>query len=89
MTNAKRYEGELVDRLTHLCSVMTSALEGDPEYKDGDKAILMLKDDSGQGGIVLSGYDDDMRATADLIIHLQAIFEANGKVFKILPLGRG
>lgn len=61
MANAKRSEGKPVDRLTRLCDVMTSALEGAPEYKDGDKAILMLINDSGEGGIVLSGYDDDTR----------------------------
>lgn len=88
MTDAHRHEGKPVDRLTRIGDRMTTALEADPEHRDGDKAIVMLND-AGGGGITMAGYDDDTEAMADLIIHLKAIFEANGKTFKILPLGHG
>ena len=75
---ARRTEGRPHDRLTRLAAAMTDALETDPEYQDGDKAIVML-DDGTRGGIVLHGYDDDVQAMTDLLCHLKAIFEANGK----------
>jgi hypothetical protein len=74
----RRSEGEPHDRLTRLAAAMTAALEADPGYRDGDKAIVML-DDGTRGGICLHGYDDDVQAMTDLICHLKAIFEANGK----------
>lgn len=78
----QRTGGKPADRLTRLCDAMTSALEADPEYRDGDKAIVML-DDGSRGGIVLHGYDDDMQAMADLLTHLGAVFEAGGKTLRI------
>jgi hypothetical protein len=88
VSNARRTEGQPHDRLTRLCDAMTAALEADPEYREGDKAVIML-DDGSRGGIVLHGYDSDTDAMADLIMHLKAIFEANGKTLMIVPLGRG
>ena len=67
---------------------MTQAMENHPEYQGKDKAVIML-DDGTRGGIVLSGYESDVDAMADLLMHLKAIFEANGKTLIIAPLGRG
>jgi uncharacterized Rossmann fold enzyme len=64
---------------------MTDALEAHAEFRDGDRAIVML-DDGSRGGIVLHGYDDETHALADLVTHLQAIFEANGKTLILAPL---
>lgn len=86
VSGAQRTE-EPRDRLTRLCDVMTTALEAAPEYRDGDKAVIMLNDGSA-GGIVLYGYDNDHAALADLLMHLKAIFEANGTPLMIMPLGR-
>lgn len=86
MSDAKRTEGEPHDRLTRLCDVMTRALEADPEYRDGDKVIVFL-DDGDRGGIQLFGYESDVDAMADLLTHLKAIFEANGKTLMIMPIG--
>lgn len=88
MSKPVRTEGQPHDRLTRLCAAMMSALEADPEYRDGDKAIIML-DDGVKGGLVLSGYDNDTQAMVDLLCHLRAIFEVNGKRLMVLPLGRG
>jgi hypothetical protein len=88
VSNAKRTEGQAHDRLTRLCDRITDALEADPEYRDGDKAVIML-DDGQRGGIVLHGYDSDADAMVDLLTHLKAIFEANGKTLMLMPLGRG
>jgi hypothetical protein len=87
MPDVKRSEGVPVDRLTRLCGAMTEALEAADGYRDGDKAVVMLSDGE-RGGIGLHGYGDDTAALVDLIIHLQAIFEANGKKLVIMPLGR-
>jgi hypothetical protein len=91
MANAQRTE-DPHDRLTRIGDRMTDALKADPEHQAGDKAIVMLMNDGdghGHGGITLAGYDDDTSAMADLLIHLKAIFEANGKKFMIMPAGRG
>jgi hypothetical protein len=88
MSNAKRSEGQPIDRLTRLADAMTRALEADPEYHDDDKAIIFLDDDK-HGGIVLFGYDEDFDAMANLFVHLKAVFEANGKTLMIVPVGDG
>lgn len=86
LDDVRRTEGEPHDRLTRLSDAAVQAIEVHDEYREGDKAIIFL-DDGTRGGIVLHGYDDDTDAMADLIIHLKAIFEANGKQFLIAPLG--
>jgi hypothetical protein len=88
MTNPRRTEGQPHDRLTRLCDAMTGTLEQQAEYTADVKAVIML-DDGQRGGIVLHGYDDDTQAMVDLLMHLKAIFEANGKTLMIMPLGRG
>lgn len=84
----RRTEGEPHDRLTRICDAMSKAMDAHPEHRDGDKAILFI-DDGHRGGIVLHGYDSDTDAIADLFVHLQAMFEANGKTLMVLPLGKG
>lgn len=73
------------DRLTRLCDAMTKTLEEHPERGD-EKCIVFLQDGE-RGGLVLHGYDDDSEAMADLLVHLRAIFRANGKELLIAPLG--
>jgi hypothetical protein len=87
MTRPTRTEGQPHDRLTRLCDAMTTALEAHPEYRDGDKAIIFLDSDVDQrGGLVMAGYEDDTDALA-AIVHLTAVFEANGKTLRLVPLG--
>lgn len=81
----RRTENSPHDRLTRICARMTDAMDADPEHRDGDRAIIML-DDGWRGGIVLHGYDSDLDGLADLLAHVRAIFEANGKT---LALGVG
>jgi hypothetical protein len=86
MSKPVRSEGEPVDRLTRICAVMTDAFEGHPEHADDDRCIVFL-DDGDRGGIVIHGYDDYTEALADLIMHLRAIFEANGKTLDLMFMG--
>jgi hypothetical protein len=88
MGSAKRTEGEPHDRLTRMCDAAIQAFEAHPEHRDGDKAIVFL-DDGGRGGIVLHGYDSDVDAMADLLMHLKALFEANGRTLMVIPVGEG
>jgi hypothetical protein len=74
------------DRLTRLCDTMISALESSPECGGEEKCIIFLQDGK-LGGLVMHGYERDSEAMADLLIHLMAIFEANGKKLIVLPLG--
>jgi len=86
--DVRRTEDEPHDRLTRISSRAIEAIEHDPETKPGDKCIVFL-DTAERGGIGLSGYDSDSEAMAALLVHLRAIFEANGKTLLLAPLGRG
>jgi len=69
---------------------MADALEAHPEHRDGDKAVIMLmNDEAGDGGLVLHGYDDHGEAAADLLLHLKAIFAADGKTLVVASAGAG
>lgn len=86
MSGARRSK-QPISRLTRLCDAMTETLDAHPEHDDQVRCVIMLKDPE-HGGIVIHGYDDEAGAMVDLIVHLQAIFEAHGKTLMILPLGR-
>ena len=73
------------DRLTRLCAAMTDALEAHPEH-GSEKCAVFLRDDK-RMGLVLHGYDDDHEAIFDLLVHLRAIFRANGQDLHIVPMG--
>lgn len=87
-TRTEGHEGH--DRLTRIGGRLIDVLEADPEYRAGDRAIVMLNDEQ-NGGIALGGYSDyefpDTSAVADMFVHLEAIFRANGKKLVIAPLG--
>lgn len=86
--NARRTEGEPHDRLTKLCAEMTDVLDA----KGGDAAdvkCIVFLNDADRAGLQIHGYEDDTEAMADLLVHLKAIFEANGKTLMFAPLGSG
>lgn len=85
MTEPRR-EREPTDRLTRICDQMTVTFDQHPEHQPSDKCIVFL-DDGERGGLVLHGYDDDTEAMADLLMHLKAIFAANGKRLEMMFLG--
>jgi hypothetical protein len=85
MADVRRTEGAPHDRLTRMCDAAITAFEAHPEHCDGDKCIVFL-DDGKRGGIVLNGYDNDVDAMTDLLMHLRAIFRANGKDLQIHAL---
>jgi hypothetical protein len=76
------------DRLTRITERVISTIEADPEYREGDHAIVFM-DDGNRGGIGMHGYESDTEAMADLLLHLKAIFEANGKTLTLVPFERG
>lgn len=82
----KRTEGNPHDRMTRMSDRMLKTLETDPEYADSVKAIVMLHDEE-RGGIGLHGYERDTEAMADLLVHLRAVMEANGKTLIVAPIG--
>jgi len=73
------------DRLTRLCAAMTEALDAQPEMGEDVKCIVFLQDGD-KGGLQLHGYDDDSEAVSDVLLHLQAIFNANGKKLVIAAI---
>ncbi|HEY1437346.1 MAG TPA: hypothetical protein VGG82_07575 [Casimicrobiaceae bacterium] len=88
MSDARRTEGEPHDRLTRIADRLLAVVEADLEYRDGDKCIVFM-DDGKRGGIGIHGYDSDVDAMADLLVHLKAIFEANGKTLMVMPVRGG
>jgi hypothetical protein len=86
--NLRRTEGEPHDRLTRLCAAMTDELQVNPDYTSEIKCVVFLVDGK-QVGLQLFNYDDDLDAAVDLLFHLRAIFEANGKTLMLVPVGSG
>ena len=75
------------DRLTRLADQMFSALREQDEYGEDVKCMVFLNDGK-RSGIGMHGYtteEDDSEAMADLLIHLRAIFQANGKDLMFVP----
>lgn len=70
------------DRLTRLADELLSALKARDDAVDV-KAMVFLFDDR-RGGIGISGYDNDTEALSDLLVHLHAMFKAQGKQFQIM-----
>lgn len=77
------------DRLTKLCEAMTDALDAHPERGDEKCIVFLSSEADNRGGLQLHGYDDDKEAIADLLVHLRAIFRANGKDLAIATVGEG
>jgi hypothetical protein len=85
MSDLTRTDGQPHDRLTRLCAAMSEALDNHPEHREGDRAIIFL-DDGQRGGIQTHGYPNTADAIADLLVHLKALFEANGTTLSIIPI---
>lgn len=78
MSANERRSVEPTDRKTRIASRVSELIENDPEYIDGDKAIVTVLDSEG-GGIGLFGYENDVDAMVDLFVMLRAIARANGR----------
>jgi hypothetical protein len=85
MTETRRTEGVPHDRLTRMCDRMTKTFDLHPEHRSTDKCMVFL-DDGDVGGLVMHGYDNDFEAMTDLLMHLRAVFKANGKQLDIMFL---
>ena len=86
MADERRTEGEPHDRLTRICDAMSATFATHAERGDDDKCVIFLDGDE-RGGLVMIGYDDDAEAMTNVLMHLRAIFRANGKQLLIAPLG--
>ena len=76
-----REEKEPFDRLTHLCDTMQASING-PE-NDDVRGIIFLAD-AKKGGIVMMGYDEVSQGIGDLLLHLKALFNSQGKSFGVM-----
>ena len=73
------------DRLTRMCDAALRAYEEHPEHGEQDRCIIFM-DDGEEGGLVISGYDEDTEAMANLLRHLQAMFAASGMKLDLMSL---
>lgn len=69
------------DRLTRLCDIMQESINS-PENADV-KGIIFLHD-ADSGGMVLMNYTDNSSALADLLVHMKALFNSQGKGFGVM-----
>jgi hypothetical protein len=83
MSDEVTTSSEPMDRLTRLCAEMTTVLN-EPENADV-KAIVFLEDGE-KGGIQTHNYEDTTDALADLFIHMQAMFKAEGKDLQFIGI---
>ena len=81
------------DKLTALCNVMLQALEADPNYVEGTRAIALVSQPGPPGervaGTGLHGFDDDSEAVTFLFFHMRAILRSRGQDAKIIQIGDG
>jgi hypothetical protein len=82
MPKPTRTEGVPHDRLTRIGDAMTVAFDVHAEHREGDRCIVFLQDGQ-MGGIAIHGYEDDSTAIVDLLLHIRAMFAANGKSLEI------
>lgn len=87
MTAERRTEPH--DRLTRLCAAMTDTLDAHPDRGDTKCVVFLDSYSEKKSGLVIHGYDDDAEALAAVLVHLRAIFRANGKDLQFLPVGAG
>ena len=73
------------DRLTRICDAMTKTFDAHPEVREGDRCQIFIESPE-TGGIVLHGYDDQYEAVIALLIHLRAIFRANGQDIELIAI---
>lgn len=69
------------DRLTELADEMQQ-LSHTAEYADV-KGIIFLSD-ADHGGIVTFGYENTAEAMAQLLMHMKAVFQSQGKSFGVM-----
>lgn len=85
----ERSEIEPHDRLTRITDTMTKCLDQHPEATGNERCVVLLSDGD-DGGLVLHGYENDTDAMVDILSHLKALCEANGKSLAFAPMvGRG
>lgn len=83
LTRHRRSDGEPFDRLTKLCEVMLQAAEASPLYREEDRFVLLMDDDS-HGGAVVVGYENDAETLICLIAHVEAFALARGLPVRIV-----
>ncbi len=81
MSEDIRESDEPFDRLTRLCDIMQESIHT-PENSDVQGIIFLH--DATDGGMVLMNYTDNSAALADLLVHMKALFNSQGKAFGVM-----
>ena len=74
-------------RLESIADAVCATIGAHMAMDEDVHAVLILTDAYG-GGLVAHDYDSEWDAVPDLLGHLQAIYQANGRTFGVLPLTR-
>lgn len=84
--SGERKTNEPHDRLTRICDAMTTVFEAHPE-RGAAKCVVFLDDDEERkGGLVMFGWENDAAAVTAVVMHLRAIFRANGADLEIITV---
>lgn len=81
-----RRSDEPHDRLTRICDRMTKVFNTDVELQPKDKCVVFLDDGARASGMVINGYADDFEGVIAVLVHLRAIFRANGQDLELIAL---
>lgn len=91
--DAQRHEGDENapnDPVHHVAQAMLKSWEEHPESK-GIKVIAFVTEDRGgrnYATTALGGYDDDAEAFTVMMLHMQALAQANGFQMEFFPMPR-
>lgn len=94
LTEIKMQFDEPMDRLTRIGGRLLDAARVDPEYREGDKVIVLTEDENALGGIAYHGYPEGQEGDVvqDLFYRLYIIAKANGLDLQFIGIeerGRG
>jgi len=78
-----RRETYAFDDQTHVCDDMLEAGKRSPAYSKGMR-LIACADVDGKGAFSYNGYANDLEAARDMILHIKAVLEANGKKLVII-----
>jgi hypothetical protein len=89
LSRTDRVGEEPTDRLGRIAAAMLAAAEAHPEYRAGDRVIVMLDDEVEKRGMIAhGGYEesDGAEAFVNLLGHVDALAQGNGMRLDFIPM---
>lgn len=75
------------DRLGRVIDAAMTAIEAHPEYREGDRVLIMAHDRTTmKGGNAGLGFEDAEEVMATMMEHAEAFAKSQGFPFRLLPI---